>query len=192
MSSRSLVPPRSDQKPCPSHRCQRPRVSHPGAMRRLQSSQSSLTFGRHLYQQNSRRPFGNHEHRPKARPRVACLRVARAHPLSRPSVEKRGVVDNVSAAAPLDLLVERKKVSHVSRPTALRLTQPRSHPATSRPRACPPHQPAPSTQNGTHLMLNRKLNCHVQTPGASSPRSSARVNPSWMILSRSTLHLSVW
>lgn len=41
-------------------------------------------------------------------------------------------------------------------------------------------------------MLNEKLNCHVHTPGASSPFSSARVMPSWMILSKSTLHRRVW
>jgi len=44
----------------------------------------------------------------------------------------------------------------------------------------------------THLMLNWKLNCHVQTPGASSPFSSHSVMPSWMMRSRSTLHRSVW
>ncbi len=40
--------------------------------------------------------------------------------------------------------------------------------------------------------LKRKLNCHVGHSSASSPFSSAKVMPSWISLSRSTLLRRVW
>ena len=38
-------------------------------------------------------------------------------------------------------------------------------------------------------ILNLKLNCQVQTSSGSSPFLLKNVRPSWIILSRSTLHL---
>ena len=43
-----------------------------------------------------------------------------------------------------------------------------------------------------HLRLKRKLNCQVETGSAKLPSSSDSVTPSWMICSRSTLHLKTW
>ena len=42
------------------------------------------------------------------------------------------------------------------------------------------------------LMHNLGLTCQVQTPSGISPSLLKKVSPSWMILRRSTLHLSSW
>ena len=47
-------------------------------------------------------------------------------------------------------------------------------------------------KNKTYVRLNLKLNCHVEALGGGMPFSSMNVSPTWMIFSRSTLHLSRW
>ena len=44
----------------------------------------------------------------------------------------------------------------------------------------------------THSRLNLKLNCHVATGDGECPFSSRNVRPTWMIFSKSTLHLNSW
>lgn len=43
-----------------------------------------------------------------------------------------------------------------------------------------------------YVRLNLKLNCHVDVPDGYSPCSFINVSPSWIILSKSTLHRSNW
>src|SRR4051812_37601198 len=45
-----------------------------------------------------------------------------------------------------------------------------------------------SGRSASYLRLNLKLNCQVQVPGTKRPWPLQKVRPSWMILSRSTLH----
>jgi len=46
--------------------------------------------------------------------------------------------------------------------------------------------------HNTHSRLNLKLNCHVATGDGEFPFSSRNVRPTWMIFSKSTLHLNSW
>lgn len=43
-----------------------------------------------------------------------------------------------------------------------------------------------------YVRLNLKLNCQVDVPDGYSPCSFINVSPSWIILSKSTLHRSNW